>query len=393
MQSKKTLNLLFILILMIPFSSCKNAATGEENIPYERTIPLTLEAIEDGKITISNTSRTVVWYTLDNDETRSYAQSSGSVYIYVYAGEKVSFFANISETWGGQSNTDYININCSADCYVYGNIMSLFCENFKSAKSLENSAYTFTSLFEGNKHIKNHSQKKLCLPATRLEERCYYRMFYGCSSLTSAPELPATNLTEKFECYREMFSGCTSLTTAPILPAKKLCISCYRGMFSGCTSLTTAPELPATTLEGYCYERMFWECSSLINSPTLPATILAYGCYLNMFFRCKSLITAPILPATKLEERCYEGMFYDCPALRNAPDLLATQLKKDCYKEMFCDCKLINYLKCLGLHPSEEENVYRILSGCSSTGTLVKDKRVTWPDGSLPSGWTIVDEQ
>ena len=35
------------------------------------------------------------------------------------------------------------------------------------------------------------------------------------------------------------------------------------GMFSGCTSLTTAPELPATTLAAYCYQSTFSGCTSL----------------------------------------------------------------------------------------------------------------------------------
>ena len=34
-------------------------------------------------------------------------------------------------------------------------------------------------------------------------------------------------------------------------------------MFSGCTSLTQAPELPATTLEEGCYEKMFNKCTKL----------------------------------------------------------------------------------------------------------------------------------
>ena len=32
--------------------------------------------------------------------------------------------------------------------------------------------------------------------------------------------------------------------------------SCYAYLFSGCTSLTTAPELPATTLANKCYFNM-----------------------------------------------------------------------------------------------------------------------------------------
>ena len=86
-------------------------------------------------------------------------------------------------------------------------------------------------------------------------------MFNECTSLTTAPELPATTLTNY--CYNDMFSGCTSLTTAPSLPATTLAIGCYRLMFDGCTSLTTAPSLPATTLAEYCYWCMFYGCANL----------------------------------------------------------------------------------------------------------------------------------
>ena len=34
-------------------------------------------------------------------------------------------------------------------------------------------------------------------------------------------------------------------------------------MFNGCTSLVTAPELPAITLASSCYYRMFYGCTSL----------------------------------------------------------------------------------------------------------------------------------
>ena len=65
------------------------------------------------------------------------------------------------------------------------------------------------------------------------------------------------------KCYRNMFSGCTSLTTAPSLPATTLANFCYYYMFNGCTSLTTAPSLPATTLAFYCYSYMFYGCTSI----------------------------------------------------------------------------------------------------------------------------------
>ena len=64
---------------------------------------------------------------------------------------------------------------------------------------------------------------------------------------------------------------------------------CYAYLFSGCTSLTTAPSLPATTLTNYCYFYMFSDCTSLTTAPSLPATMLAINCYFAMFYDCKKI--------------------------------------------------------------------------------------------------------
>ena len=69
----------------------------------------------------------------------------------------------------------------------------------------------------------------------------FYRLFWNCQSLTSAPELPATELATR--CYDSMFEGCTSLTKAPELPATKLSWGCYKGMFYGCRSLNYVKAL------------------------------------------------------------------------------------------------------------------------------------------------------
>ena len=151
-------------------------------------------------------------------------------------------------------------------------------------------------------------------PPIAVGKFCYKSMFYGCTSLTTAPALPATTL--EFECYNSMFQGCSSLTTAPELPATTLARFCYLSMFNGCTSLTTAPELPATTLAESCYQSMFNGCTSLTTAPALPAKTLATDCYRSMFQGCSSLTTAPALPATTLRSRCYQSMFQDCTGLK-----------------------------------------------------------------------------
>ena len=155
---------------------------------------------------------------------------------------------------------------------------------------------------------------KTCQSTTISNNYCYYFMFNGCKSLTTAPALPATTLASN--CYNYMFWNCTSLTTAPALPATTLASSCYGSMFYECTSLTTAPALPATTLAMYCYQDMFYGCTSLTTAPALPATTLTTYCYMDMFYGCTSLTTPPALPATTLANYCYYWMFYGCTSLQ-----------------------------------------------------------------------------
>ena len=90
-----------------------------------------------------------------------------------------------------------------------------------------------------------------------------------------------------------MFDDCTNMLYAPkVLPANDFKGSYnYQYMFRNCTSLITAPELPATRLGSECYQYMFYGCTSLVNAPELPATTLTTNCYNSMFYGCTSLKT------------------------------------------------------------------------------------------------------
>ncbi|MBR3544069.1 MAG: leucine-rich repeat protein [Treponema sp.] len=342
--------------------------------PTELEIPLTLEAIEDGSVSIVNPWSTLK-YKINDGELQAptvsvqnnmpaaiskKSASSISSPIQISAGDKVAFFANGSEN--DIANVTLMTIKASNDCYIYGNIMSLIdSSDYKSKTSLTVSG-AFAMMFRNNTHIKNHSEKKLLLPATTITSNCYVRMFEDCSALTSAPELPATTVAE----------------------------GCYNGMFSGCAALTSAPALPATTLAQSCYGSMFHGCANLAAAPDLPATSLAKSCYSNMFYNCANLTTAPALPSATLYEKCYERMFYECKKLEKAPDLPAKTLVKECYSEMFRGCEKLNYVKCLATSIAASEATISWLSNVSATGTFVKANGVDWPTGNsgIPSGWT-----
>lgn len=121
-------------------------------------------------------------------------------------------------------------------------------------------------------------------------------LFYNCSVLTSAPELPATSLA--YNCYHCMFLGCTNLKSAPKLPAPTLTTGCYFGMFSMCTNLKTAPELPAKALAYQCYDSMFSGCTNL-KSAELSIEFLDRDCCNFMFNNCTNLSSVTMLAPSK----------------------------------------------------------------------------------------------
>ena len=329
----------------------------EADPPYSvvnaKELPLTLEAIEDGSIVLTKAG---AFYNLQyskNDEVKIPV----TAIIEVCKGDKICFYADgpIDE------NMDSLRINCTSDCYIYGNIMSLISSEQFADKTILSKNCSFAQLFLDNTHIKNLSIE-LLLPAISLTTSCYNKMFYGCTGLTFAPELPATSLADSCYssmfygcsgltwtpdlpatsispfCYSNMFYGCTGLTTASLLPSVSLKKNCYFRMFEGCTNLTTAPSLPATNLAYECYAYMFLNCTSLTSAPELPATSLSSYCYYNMFNGCTDLTSVPKLPATSLTEHCYSYMFNGCTSLTSAPELPATSLATGCYSYMFKDC-------------------------------------------------------
>ena len=336
---RKTITVLLALVMVLTLLPTVTVTAraddpislGNETIPTlsDSETPLTLQAITKGTILV-NSPKPGMQYSL-NGATKTDVTTDA---ITVSAGNTVAFYGSADSYFGTTISGG------SAQCYIYGNIMSLInATGFASATALTGDS-AFYGFFAGNECLLSHQSRKLVLPATTLTNSCYANMFYGCTGLTTAPELPATNLTNS--CYANMFTGCTGLTTAPELPATNLTNSCYKDMFRGCTNLTTAPALPATTL--------------------------AERCYYNMFKGCMGLTTAPELPATTLVKQCYLSMFHDCTNL--------------------------NAVTCLATDISVKNATSNWLKNVAFTGTFTKASGTDWPTDSpsgIPEGWTAVD--
>ena len=189
-----------------------------------------------------------------------------------------------------------------------------------------------------------------------------------------------------------LFSGCTTLISAPELPATALSRYCYCSMFDGCSSMKNAPELPATTLDAYCYAAMFYGCTSLISAPKLPATTLNDYCYYQMFYGCTSLMSTPKLPATTLENSCYYQMFYNCTSLTTGVDLRnVTNIGTLSCVSMYDNCTNLNIAYAPRVSSWTTECFDNWLNNVASSGTMYKTATLSMPQGpnGVPNGWFL----
>ena len=237
-----------------------------------------------------------------------------------------------------------------------GSVMSLI--DGEGTTSTIPCSYCFASLFIYCMGITSAPE----LPATTLTDHCYENMFLSCTNLSQASDLPAMELSDY--CYSNMFRSCDSLKQSPALPATKLAKGCYKGMFDACRKLAKVSDLPATTMAEECYASMFTGCWDLKEAPALPATELAKSCYEQMFSGTK-ITKAPDLPATKLADRCYASMF-SRTNVTECPELPAMELAEACYRYMFESCEKLTTVPGLPATELVKECYYGMLSYCKS---------------------------
>jgi len=250
-------------------------------------------------------------------------------------GDKVYFRGD--NTTFSKDNSNYIEFYMEGSIAASGNIMSLLD---KTVESVIVPDAAFYCLFNGCSSLTSAPT----LPATTVGHGGYANLFAGCTNLTTAPELAMTSMGDS-ACYR-MFYGCTNLTTAPsILKPTTATYTGYQDMFRGCSVLTTVPILSATTLNIGCYASMFRDCAALTYVPELKATTIAEGAYYNMFNGCTSLYVSDTsgtsydkawaIPASGIASGDYEmeNMFVNCLGTRSSDSPNFNGIQKTYYTQ------------------------------------------------------------
>jgi hypothetical protein len=170
----------------------------------------TIEALIDGTVGIGiPSSASSLKYRKNNEP---WVEISEATQLSVVANDTIQISCVSDDFKNNDSCTSIFDISASFN--VKGNIMSLlYGDNFEGQTDLSGKNGAFWSLFAYCTSIVN--AENLILPATTLTKSCYSNMFYGCTNLTTAPELLATKLAD--ECYQNMFYGCSKLNYIKML--------------------------------------------------------------------------------------------------------------------------------------------------------------------------------
>ena len=179
------------------------APSAEKLRQYDRDTPLTLVALEDGKITITfnngiTLSDDIVYTINDGDEKIISKDTKGAYDIVVKKNDFVQLFSyndalSSGIAAGARGSTravadgaKYINIKPAMKTEIYGNVMSMLEGDFFDDDCVIDADYAFYGLFAGAEKLVNNPglQRAPDLVADELMDYCYKEMFAGCSKLS-----------------------------------------------------------------------------------------------------------------------------------------------------------------------------------------------------------------
>jgi uncharacterized protein YjdB len=240
------------------------APSAEKLRQYDRDTPLTLVALEDGKITITFcggiTLSDDIIYTINAGYDKIIPKNTqGSYDIVVKKNDFVQLFSENDALSSGiaagargttravADGAKYINIKPAMKTEIYGNVMSMLEGDFFDDDCVVDAGYALYGLFAGAEKLVNNLFRHIELPAYELTDGCFQAMFYGCKGLQRAPDLVAEKTTKN--CYKEMFAGCSKLSYVKCLSDDISAEGCTKDWLAGAGSEVTETKTVVSTFK------------------------------------------------------------------------------------------------------------------------------------------------
>ena len=153
-------------------SSCEVPSKEVDDI----TKPLTFKATQDNssvKLWMSGT----VYNTYEVDKGNGWEDHTIGTVIHLNAGESCKWRCKSHPST--QTSSRYVRFVMTGTIEASGNCNSMLSSAFENITSLSGYPYAFVTLFKGCTSL----TKAPALPATTLSDYCYFYLFYGCESL------------------------------------------------------------------------------------------------------------------------------------------------------------------------------------------------------------------
>ena len=140
------------------------------------TKPLTLKATQDNS-SVKLLKSGTVYNTFEVDKGNGWEDYTIGTVIHLNAGESCKWRCKSHPST--QTNSRYVRFVMTGTIEASGNCNSMLSMDFENITSLSKYKYAFVSLFKGCTSL----TKAPALPATTLSDYCYYYLFDGCKSL------------------------------------------------------------------------------------------------------------------------------------------------------------------------------------------------------------------
>lgn len=312
--------------------------------------PFTLEAVESGKILLTNRQilYSAPYYQLSKNggewSTVLIHKANGYYSVDMAAGDRLRIKA--SYNFG-------LQVSSTMKIYAYGNIASLY--------------------------ISKSETKQIGYVNSDNNDMQY--MFSDCQLLYSHPDKDIVFPKWDYGLYvcQYMFKDCINLERAPKIEIRNtIGTQVFQNMFSGCTGLKYAPGVSVETIDmsGSVVDRDY---ASIFGS---------------MFYRCTALETVDEIRVgniTGTGKRYFTSMFAGCTALEESPFINIATVPEYGLQSVFNGCTNLRSIKAAFTDISASNCLSGWLSGVSSTGTFYKNPSATYDNSGLglPSGWTV----
>ena len=179
-------------------------------------------------------------------------------------------------------------------------------------------------------------------------------MFYGCSSLTTIPQIDTSSVTN----MHAMLVNCSSLTTIQLIDTSR--VTNMRSMLANCSSLTTIPQIDTSSVTSMAL--MLSNCSSLTTIPQIDTSSVTD--MESMFSGCKGLTTIPQIDTSNVTSM--EFMFRGCSSLTTIPQIDTSSVTN--MYGMFTGCTSLTTIP--QINTSTVENMDYIFRYCTSLTDL-----------------------